>query len=1047
MGANKVRSHKSSSILLFILFSLSLHVMSHILSFHNEYQFYPLKQQVKHASQSSSTKSHYINPLKNEKASKKSGFIIFAKANSIFSAQQQQQQQLQDREIIQLNSKNFYTELNQYKQELPHLNLIQFYLPHNRLCTKFKPTFTRLAKEINSWRNVIRLSAIDISNGDNSLITGPWSVDAVPTLKIHPPLKHQLAKNLHHQFKAKNESLKPSELHEYMSSQYRDANVSVGSLDATRYIEDVATFKQDIMIYIDKYVRATSDGSESRGNVVPSTWPNLHPVIEPTLKELLSNHPRRELFLIVEPPSMMTGSLDSGLRILMELSSSSAWKAVRYVRAIENEPIIGDILTQLNKSSISNRASTMAEASSLGSDLSSNSASSSLPNELVLIHISDAHPSIRTGDAEFSSVFASAVTKLTAKDLESIEAQLNATSETVILSHQQSQASVSGIRRAARQINYSPLELRGMTRYRRSSGSDGDMTEDRKVDLFVNYIKQVHVKTNDDRAFVKTLDNVDEDYRPTSSRTTRKDSANGKFSPMAPILNKLTTDQEYDSVSVPSSFSAQATPSDKVNIVNLTSHDGRESASPSPAPSQDDSAYQFCSKSLKYDEYGDKLKAIEHIFEHEIVKLNSFSPKLSLETHLDRSKTIIDLINVIRAYYPLPDTASSQFLSGIERYLSKERSRISSSLASFRDLTLASPASNAQVPGIESIALKQEIDRLKEEEKRLPEIKEYKYCKLSGYPCAFWRLFHTLTAFEYMKLRQIRQQNLNSKLTSANLPQNSTSDIVAQPSSEEVSSKLILVPDISRVDNALSLQSQPSPVEHLVSPPSTTTSLSLTIASNNSLDGSSSNLRGSKTIINESDLPAPVLLVMRAYVTSFFSCNNCAATFGNETESITVDRIRNEPAEYSILELWKIHNRFNKLLSVSDETNPKNNRKVWFPTYDKCPSCYKRRPSYVIGTRTESIDPGTMFSESISWDETKVLDYLFKEYTRTHVDSHLTIFGQKIPMIYSYIMLASSVILMLFLLIKCSASVYEHQKRHKNNLVNGNGASYSTELQ
>lgn len=1013
---------------------------------------------------------HWFRPL-----------VSVADAKSLYSTPQQ------DTEIILLNSKNFNQELIQYRQSLPHIKLVEYYLPFNRFCNKFKPTYTKLAKEIYSWRNVIRVSAIDIADQQDSHIAHAWSIESVPTLKMHPPANQFLAQQLYDQYIEKNSTLSPNELHKFMFDRYSDAKLTTKSFDAAQYIDRVDLFKRDILDYIDEYVKINFKSGGA--NQLPSTWPNLHPVTESSLKNLLNNHPRQELFLIIEPRRLkadtnptsdydpsFTEPHNLGLGIMMELSSSLAWKTVRYVRASENEPLMADIITQLNKTSSTSwqiqsdqrRAEVTSDSLNSSSSHNSSSYNRNLPDDdLVLIHINGAHPSIRAGNSEFSSVFSSAIVKLTARDLELIEGQLNGTSDTVIIPTSQPQSQTqthlvgsSVRRRTARQINYASSASIDASlqsnRYRRSAEPSSEMSLSRKIDLFVKFIKQVHVSTSEDRAFVKILNNTDNDYRPSSSKVRKADpTASGKFS-MTPILNQLTSDLQ-DNESSSASGGGLAAPSEKPSFANMFNLINPNSNSEANKDTNTLTTSTLIAPSLSYSgvcwddtEYGDKLKALQYIFENEIVNFNKFNSRLSLDEHLARLKIVLNLISVIKAYFPMPDSSSAQFVEGIERYLVKEKFRISSALTNPHDA-----ASSSIGVGVDSIALKKEIDRLKEDDKRLPEIKEYSHCKVFGYPCALWRVFHTLTVFEYKKLKQIREQLLqSSKLASSSSQQTVSSkylDRQVASARDEVSSKLIINPQMQDVirkqDNAGDQSLLSRPVEHLVSPPSTTTSLSLTIQSNNSLDNLATNGQIAKNLINEADLPTPVLLVMRSYITTFFTCHECGVNFGNETEDITIDKIRSEPAEFSLIKLWQIHNRVNKRLSVVPEFNPESNRKVWFPTYEQCRSCYKKPPSYLNGCSTDTVDSETMFAEPIEWDESTVVNFLVQEYSKNPMDQQMLIFGRKVSYQWVCITFGFGIVLILTITIRCFMVYSERQLRHKNNLANGNGARYSMELQ
>lgn len=78
-----------------------------------------------------------------------------------------------------LTSYNF--ERKVYRQ--PHALVIQFYNSYCGHCRAFAPKYKSLAANIASWKNVIRLSAIDCSVEENNEICRQFEVMAYPTLR------------------------------------------------------------------------------------------------------------------------------------------------------------------------------------------------------------------------------------------------------------------------------------------------------------------------------------------------------------------------------------------------------------------------------------------------------------------------------------------------------------------------------------------------------------------------------------------------------------------------------------------------------------------------------------------------------------------------------------------------------------------------------------------------------------------------------------------------------------------------------------------------
>lgn len=296
------------------------------------------------------------------------------------------------REIIVLNSTNFNSELIQYNRQFPHIKLLEYYLAYCGICLKFKPTYVQLAKEIYPWRNVIRASAIDLGVSSNTLIASSWSIDTIPTLRIHPPPSPAISAKLNKQMSLKmssgvDDTTNVAEQLKVMSDSYKAANLDVGSLDVTKYTynakkdnltDKVELLKLDLITYIERY-------SNEHPGELPSTWPNTRPVKEKNLRDLRQNHPRRELFLIVEAGGSMSRP-SFGLRVILELSSAAAYKAVRYVRASENEDLIKDLITHKKKESSEQSTGAPVEQVELLSKLLEDK-SAEQQDHVVLVHV------------------------------------------------------------------------------------------------------------------------------------------------------------------------------------------------------------------------------------------------------------------------------------------------------------------------------------------------------------------------------------------------------------------------------------------------------------------------------------------------------------------------------------------------------------------------------------------------------------------------------------------------------------------------------------
>lgn len=108
--------------------------------------------------------------------------------------------------------------------------------------------------------------------------------------------------------------------------------------------------------------------------------------------------------------------------------------------------------------------------------------------------------------------------------------------------------------------------------------------------------------------------------------------------------------------------------------------------------------------------------------------------------------------------------------------------------------------------------------------------------------------------------------------------------------------------------------------------------------------------------------PKDVLISIREYIRSFFSCGPCRTHFLEMAESIETDV---NSKEEGVLWMWRKHNQVNMRLH-GDETEDRKHPKVQFPTYTMCPQCHRTMPYSDF--------------EEADWDEEAVLDYLIKFY-------------------------------------------------------------------
>lgn len=957
--------------------------------------------------------------------------ILFANAAQISSNTVHQANS--DREIIVLNSTNFNAELIQHNHPFPHIKLLEYYLAYCGICLKFRPTYVQLAKEIHPWRNVIRTAAIDLGVSSNTLIASSYSIDVIPTLRIHPPPSSSVASKLFKQLSAPDTSSLSSDQLKSLSDNYNAANLDIGSLGVTRYtydakkenlVDKVALLKRDLLAYIERYVSKHPDD-------LPSTWPNLRPVREETLIDLRRNHPRQELFLIIEAGNVdstglhqsdLTKSQPSlGLQILMELSSSAPYKAIRHVRASENRALIMDVIAHKRKESSeqvtdapqSNDQNVISNEQVVLLQKFLDSKTADQQDQVLLIHIDDSRSPYGHSSSTPSNKFPS-ITVVTGTDLVYAEQQYKSLDLAVGSNDARSKRAVINqdvAKRTRRALLYNDDHI--------------NMSLQRNLELVTRYINQTYIEVREDREFLKALNSFDEN--PTSS--TIKREAVEKF--------RSTQQENQKSLSKNIKKSKQHEEDVKASNSSLNQFFNRLN------PSSSKTFLNMFGKSHQADfedDYEDKLKAIRYIFFQEVPR-KTLAEKSPVEK-LERLNTFINLTSVIKAYFPLPDMASVQFIDGILSYLKKQQSLIAATVGDQQDGSSSTSGSN-----FDFRALKQVIKNLEAEGKRLPEVGQWKLCSFGGYPCALWRLFHTLTAFEYKKLSQISQQSHFTPRQVLRDHQNLTMAAVGATVENQASTSGSPTQGLKSPTGASEGNNGP-PVERLVSPPSTTTSLSLTIATpitaqDQHATNDVHNNNGKQ--VSEADLPEPVLLVMRDYVTHFFSCEECARNFRQEAAELTFEKVRRqEPAEFSILWLWEAHNRISKRLSVSNETNSPEHPKKWYPTFEQCPKCYNKPPSYLKDTNVEL---AAIFHESIDWNREEVLSFLVNEFTRQPMDMEPNLFGYPVPYGFNYIVVIGISSLVLIMLLRYASCYIERQRRHKATLLNGNGTQYSVELQ
>lgn len=85
-----------------------------------------------------------------------------------------------------LTANNF--QYNVFNQK--YARLVEFYNTYCGHCKRFAPVWKQFASAIYSWRDVVRVSAIDCADDENNEICRNYEIMAYPTLRYYPPNFH-----------------------------------------------------------------------------------------------------------------------------------------------------------------------------------------------------------------------------------------------------------------------------------------------------------------------------------------------------------------------------------------------------------------------------------------------------------------------------------------------------------------------------------------------------------------------------------------------------------------------------------------------------------------------------------------------------------------------------------------------------------------------------------------------------------------------------------------------------------------------------------------
>lgn len=125
-----------------------------------------------------------------------------------------------------------------------------------------------------------------------------------------------------------------------------------------------------------------------------------------------------------------------------------------------------------------------------------------------------------------------------------------------------------------------------------------------------------------------------------------------------------------------------------------------------------------------------------------------------------------------------------------------------------------------------------------------------------------------------------------------------------------------------------------------------------------------------KQIHNASFNPKDILIPIRDYVKTFFSCRPCSANFVRRSKDLDGANLM---ARDVVLWLWKIHNRANVHLH-GDATEDPRHPKIQFPSYEACPACRITSAATARFNLTDDM-----------WIESNVLTYLLRFYGQSSI--------------------------------------------------------------
>lgn len=85
--------------------------------------------------------------------------------------------------VVSMNSES----LPHHIYNRPHASYVEFYNSYCGFCKRFAPHWKQFSEEVQAWRDVVQIGAVDCSSDENGEVCRQYEVMAYPTLRYIPP--------------------------------------------------------------------------------------------------------------------------------------------------------------------------------------------------------------------------------------------------------------------------------------------------------------------------------------------------------------------------------------------------------------------------------------------------------------------------------------------------------------------------------------------------------------------------------------------------------------------------------------------------------------------------------------------------------------------------------------------------------------------------------------------------------------------------------------------------------------------------------------------